>query len=194
MGRHRLQQLSLQMKTTNQIYTFIFLGFLLSMPSCVFSQPLRGHWKVIKWVPLIRQNIQAKEDRTVYQQDSLLCTRATLVFTKDGSFMNPEGACAFEESHQELKITSTAFYPVVPSTDSSEQFPGLEVDDAKVSATLAALIGYTGKKLKVAITNYDIDWGQDSRLKIFYLEKSKIALFRGGDIVILKKISGKKKS
>lgn len=147
-----------------------------------------GEWRVVKWQPLFHYKSDSIIGESDFDKDSLQCVKSIVNITDSGLYIKPAYKCDFDEYSGKFSIRKVVDLLVVPESEESKQHPGLEIDNGKISKTLCRILHFRGLSLRMVVTDYNIDWGDGSKLRIFILKNNLIALFRGGDIILLNRL------
>jgi len=166
------------------------LIFLFLSINSLFGQneKVKGKWKVINWIVISRDVNISPQSRRIFMEDSLQCVKEVFVISDKGIYtISPENRCDFDICGDSLQITSKSKVEVYNENDTSILYVENVIESGMIGSRLANKMGVRRRAFWAFTTNCLVEWGNEFYLKILIINRKRIGLYRGGDIILLKR-------
>lgn len=176
-------------KIMNKKFIFIIYSFVISVnllnAQIVTIKDLYGKWSVSDWI-ILNITQQTPNEKKEFEKQKKKCLKSK--FTIDSvAIKNNCSECEFSLcTNPFMYIEKINELPIVEDTEDTKRYPGNEIEESNfIGKTFARLLdkNYSGNKILVIKTNCKTY--SQSNIRIFIINKSKIGLYSGEDLIIL---------
>ena len=147
-----------------------------------------GTWDIADRIILIKTDLTELEQNE-FNADYQKCLKSFAHIDTNCIFIG-NNLCEFDTCKSSLMKNKIITLPVINDTEDTKKYPGQEIiDNNVVGKTFLNLLDkeYSSDSLSFIVSDCKVSWG-DNTLRICLINKQKIALFSGGDLIILTRL------